>query len=117
MNTKLKSVNALHRKLGALNPRDNRLTRSLLLALVTLAVASPAFAQSGIPIVDNILDLIDQWKPAIVMLGVALIAVSLLGRKFLPESVADNRAAIVSMVIGGILLTQLDTIANLIIGA
>ena len=72
---------------------------------------------SGIPIVDNILSLIDQWKPAIVMLGLALVAVGLLGRKFLPESVADNRAALVSMVIGGILLVNLETITNLIIGA
>jgi hypothetical protein len=114
MNTKLKTLKALAARL---NPGQNPLTRSLLLAAVALVVTSPAFAQSGIPIVDGILDLIDQWKPAIVMLGVALIAVGLLGRKILPESVADNRAAITSMVIGGVLLTQLDTITNLIIGA
>lgn len=72
---------------------------------------------SGIPIVDGILALIDQWKVGIVMLGWALVAVGLLARKILPESVADNRVAIVSMVAGGFLLSQLNTIATLILGA
>ena len=117
MNTQLKTLNkklkTLHRRLDS---RHNRLTHTLLLVVVLLAVTSPALAQSGVPIVDNILALIDEWKGAIVMLGVAFIAVGLLARKIWPESVMDNRTAMVSMVLGGILLTQLDTIATLIVG-
>ncbi len=102
-----------------LNPQRNRYAlTSLLLLLLLAGQVSLAFAQggTGVPILDQLLDLIDQYKLGIAMLGLAVIAVGFLARPIAPEWSANNRSAIASMVIGGVLLTMLPTIAAAIVG-
>jgi len=102
-----------------LDPRTGRAPRVLLLvALLALGVVRPVFAQSGtgIPIIDGILDFIDQYKLAIAMLGVAVVALGLLSRPIFPDLWNSHRTSLVYMVLGGILLTMIPTVAALIVG-
>jgi len=71
---------------------------------------------TGIPILDAILDLIEQYKLGIAMIGLAVIATGLLLRPIAPEWSAHNRSAVATMVIGGIILTLLPTLAAAIVG-
>ena len=71
---------------------------------------------TGIPILDQILALIDQYKLGIAMVGIAVIAVGLLLRPIAPEWSAHNRTAVATMVIGGIVLALLPTLAAAIVG-
>ncbi len=71
---------------------------------------------TGIPILDALLGLIDQYKMGIVMMGLAVVAVGLLAKPVAPNWSADHRGAIVSMVVGGILLTLLAPLAAAIVG-
>jgi MFS family permease len=101
-----------------LNPQHNRWTLlALLLSLLLAGQIGFAFAQgTGVPILDQLLDLIDQYKLGIAMIGIAVVAVGLLARPIAPEWSSNNRSAIASMVIGGILLTMLAPIAGAIVG-
>ena len=110
-----KSLSLLRR----LDPRSNRAIGVLLLTtLLTAGVVTPVFAQSGtgIPIIDGILDFIDQYKLAIAMLGVAVVALGLLVKPVFPDLWNSHRSSIVYMVLGGILLTMIPTVAALIVG-
>ena len=71
---------------------------------------------TGIPILDQILALIEEYKLGIAMVGMAVIAVGLLLRPIAPEWSAHNRTAVATMVIGGIVLTLLPTLAAAIVG-
>ena len=71
---------------------------------------------TGIPILDQILALIEEYKLGIAMVGMAVIAVGLLLRPIAPEWSAHNRTAVATMVIGGIILTMLPTLAAAIVG-
>jgi hypothetical protein len=71
---------------------------------------------TGIPILDQILALIDQYKLGIAMVGIAVIAMGLLLRPIAPEWSAHNRTAVATMVIGGIILALLPTLAAAIVG-
>ena len=71
---------------------------------------------TGIPILDQILALIEQYKLGIAMVGMAVIAVGLLLRPIAPEWSAHNRTAVATMVIGGIVLVLLPTLAAAIVG-
>jgi hypothetical protein len=72
---------------------------------------------TGIPVLDAILQLIMDWRLGIAIIGLAVVAVGLLLKPILPEWSANNRPAIAAMVIGGIVLTMLPTLAGAIIGA
>jgi hypothetical protein len=72
---------------------------------------------TGIPIIDGILAFIDSNKLAIAMLGVAVVAIGLLAKPVFPDLWNSHRNSIVYMVIGGILLTMIPTIAALIVGS
>ena len=72
---------------------------------------------TGIPILDAILALIEDYKLDLAMIGIAVVAVGLLLRPIAPEWSAHNRTAVATMVIGGIILTLLHTLAAAIIGA
>ncbi len=72
---------------------------------------------TGIPILDAILDLIMEWRLGIAIMGLAVIAMGLLMRPIAPEWSAHNRPAIAMMIIGGVMLTILPTLATAIIGA
>ena len=112
------TTNTGRRLAGRLNPQHNRWTLlSLLLALLLAGQINYAFAQSGIPIIDQILDLIDEYKLGIAMIGVAVVALGFLAKPIAPEWSAGNRSAIASMVIGGILLVLLPTLAAAIVGS
>ena len=71
---------------------------------------------TGIPILDAILALIEQYKLGLAMVGIAVVAVGLLLKPIAPEWSANNRAAVATMVIGGIVLTLLPTLATAIVG-
>ncbi len=71
---------------------------------------------TGIPILDAILGLIEHYKLGIAMIGIAVVAVGLLLRPIAPEWSAHNRTAVATMVIGGIILTLLPTLAAAIVG-
>ena len=71
---------------------------------------------TGIPILDQILALIEQYKLGIAMVGIAVVGVGLLLRPIAPEWSAHNRSAVATMVIGGIILTLLPTLAAAIVG-
>lgn len=71
---------------------------------------------TGIPILDTILDLIMQYRLGFAMIGLAVIAVGLLLRPVAPEWSANNRSAVATMVIGGIILLLLPTLAAAIVG-
>jgi hypothetical protein len=71
---------------------------------------------TGIPILDTILGLIDQYKLGFAMMGLAVIAVGLLSKPFAPDWSAAHRSAIVAMVVGGIVLALLPTLAAAIVG-
>lgn len=72
---------------------------------------------TGIPILDEILALIDQYKLGLAMIGIAIVAVGLLLKPIAPEWSANNRTAVATMVIGGIVLTLLPTLAAAIVGS
>jgi hypothetical protein len=72
---------------------------------------------TGIPILDTILQLIQDYRLGIAMVGLAVIAVGLLMRPIAPEWSANNRAAAATMVIGGIILALLPTLAAAIVGS
>ena len=71
---------------------------------------------TGIPILDTILGLIQQYRLGFAMMGLAVIAVALLLRPIVPEWSANNRSAVAMMVIGGIVLLLLPTLAAAIVG-
>jgi hypothetical protein len=71
---------------------------------------------TGIPILDTILDLIMQYRLGIAMVGLAVIAIGLIARPIAPEWSAHNRTAVAMMVIGGIVLILLPTLAAAIVG-
>ena len=71
---------------------------------------------TGIPILDTILDLIMQYRLGFAMIGLAVIAVGLLLRPVAPEWSANNRSAVATMVVGGIILILLPTLAAAIVG-
>ena len=105
-----------------LNPRSNRATRTLLLAaLLTVSIGTPVLAQggggTGVPIIDGILDFIDSYKLPLAILGVAIIAVGLLVKPVFPDLWDRHKNSIVYMVLGGILLTMIPTVAALIVGS
>ncbi len=109
-----KSLSVLNR----LDPRANKATRVLSLTLLlAVATATPAFAQTSIPIIDGILDFIESNKLAIAMLGVAVVAVGLLTKPVAPDWSGNHRGAVVAMVVGGIILALLPEIAALIVGS
>ncbi|MBN1661664.1 MAG: hypothetical protein JXA93_24935 [Anaerolineae bacterium] len=72
---------------------------------------------TGIPILDQILALIEQYKLGLAMVGIAVVAVGLLLKPIAPEWSANNRTAVATMVIGGIVLTLLPTLAAAIVGS
>jgi hypothetical protein len=72
---------------------------------------------TGIPILDQILALIEQYKLGLAMMGIAVVAVGLLLKPVAPEWSANNRTAVATMVIGGIVLTLLPTLAAAIVGS
>ena len=71
---------------------------------------------TGIPILDTILDLIMQYRLGFAMMGLAVVAVALLLRPVAPEWSANNRSAVATMVVGGIILILLPTLAAAIVG-
>jgi len=71
---------------------------------------------TGIPILDAILDFIDSYKLGIAMIGIAVIGMGLLIKPVFP-SLWDRREAIVYMVIGGVVLVMIPTLAALIVGS
>ena len=71
---------------------------------------------TGIPILDTILELIMDYRLGIAMIGLAVVAVGLLMRPIAPEWSAHNRTAVATMVIGGIVLVLLPTLAAAIVG-
>jgi hypothetical protein len=71
---------------------------------------------TGIPILDTILDLIMQYRLGIAMMGLAVIGIGLLARPIAPEWSAHNRTAVAMMVIGGVILILLPTLAAAIVG-
>ena len=71
---------------------------------------------TGIPILDTILDLIMQYRLGIAMVGLAVIAIGLIARPIAPEWSAHNRTAVAMMVIGGVVLILLPTLAAAIVG-
>ena len=71
---------------------------------------------TGIPILDTILDLIMQYRLGIAMMGLAVIGIGLLARPIAPEWSAHNRTAVAMMVIGGVDLILLPTLAAAIVG-
>lgn len=71
---------------------------------------------TGIPILDTILQLIQDWRLGIAMVGLAVVAVGMLMRPIAPEWSAHNRSAVATMVIGGIVLALLPTLAAAIVG-
>lgn len=71
---------------------------------------------TGIPILDTILGLIDQYKTGIAIMGVVVVAIGLLLKPVAPDFSASHRGALVSMVVGGILLALAPTIASAIVG-
>jgi hypothetical protein len=71
---------------------------------------------TGIPILDTILGLIMQYRLGIAMMGLAVIAVGLLMRPIAPDWSAHKRSAVAMMVIGGIILILLPTLAAAIVG-
>jgi hypothetical protein len=88
----------------------------LLGLLLVFANFSLTFAQTDIPILDQILDLIDQYKLGIAIIGIVVIGVGLLAKPLAPEFAANNRSYIVAMVVGGILITLAPTLAGAIVG-
>ncbi|MBN1657229.1 MAG: hypothetical protein JXA93_02455 [Anaerolineae bacterium] len=72
---------------------------------------------TGIPILDAILALIEEYKLGLAMVGIAVVAVGLLLKPIAPEWSAHNRTAVATMVIGGIVLTLLPTLAAAIVGS
>ena len=62
------------------------------------------------------IDLIMQYRLGIAMMGLAVIAVGLLARPIAPDWSAHNRSAVAMMVIGGIILVLLPTLAAAIVG-
>ena len=104
--------------LKRLDPKDNRVTRVLcMVAVMTVGITPAAFAQSGIPIMDGILQFIQDYKGVISMVGVAVFGVGLLTRLVAPDWSRDHKPAFVSMILGGIVLSMVDEIATLIVGA
>ena len=71
---------------------------------------------TGIPILDTILDLIMEYRLGIAMMGLAVIGIGLLARPIAPEWSAHNRTAVAMMVIGGVVLILLPTLAAAIVG-
>jgi uncharacterized membrane protein len=71
---------------------------------------------TGIPILDTILDLIMQYRLGFAMMGLAVVAVGLLLKPIAPEWSSNNRSAVATMVIGGIILILLPTLAAAIVG-
>ena len=71
---------------------------------------------TGIPILDTILDLIMQYRLGFAMMGLAVVAVGLLLKPIAPEWSSNNRSAVAAMVIGGIILILLPTLAAAIVG-
>ena len=72
---------------------------------------------TGIPILDTILQLIQDYRLGIAMVGLAVIAMGMLMRPIAPEWSAHNRSAVATMVIGGIVLALLPTLAAAIVGS
>jgi hypothetical protein len=71
---------------------------------------------TGIPILDTILDLIMQYRLGIAMMGLAVVGVGLLARPIAPEWSGNNRSSVAMMVLGGIVLILLPTLAAAIVG-
>ena len=72
---------------------------------------------TGIPILDAILALIDQYKLGIAIMGVVVFGVGLLAKPIAPDWSAQHRGALQSMVLGGILITLAPVIAAAIVGS
>ena len=72
---------------------------------------------TGIPVLDAILDLIMEWRLGLAIMGLAVIAIALLMRPIAPEWSSNNRPTIAMMVIGGVILGMLPTLATAIVGA
>lgn len=72
---------------------------------------------TGIPILDTILDLIMDYRLGIAMVGLAVVAIGMLMRPIAPEWSAHNRSAVATMVIGGVVLALLPTLAAAIVGS
>jgi hypothetical protein len=101
-----------------LDPSANVVTRSLFLAgLLVLGTSAMAFAQTGIPIMDGILDFIQQYKTGLAMLGVAIAGAGMLTRLFAPDWSRDHKSAFISMIAGGVVLSMVSQIASLIVGS
>jgi hypothetical protein len=72
---------------------------------------------TGIPILDSILDFIETNKPAFAMVGIAVVGLALLVKPVFPSLWDRNREAIVYMIIGGVVLAMIPTLAGLIVGS
>jgi hypothetical protein len=103
--------------LKKVDPTRNRAARiSLLVCLLTLGTSAMAFAQTGIPIMDGILDFIQEYKGGLAMVGIAVLGAGLLTRLFAPDWSRDHKSAFISMIAGGIVLSMVGEIAQLIVG-
>lgn len=107
----------LKRAWERVNPQQNRWALlALLLLLLLVGQMSFAYAQSGIPIIDSILDFIDQYKLGIAMAGIAVIGVALLMKPLNPDMWNNHRNSLMYMIAGGIVLMMVPAIAALIVG-
>ena len=71
---------------------------------------------TDIPILDGILAFIESYKLGIAMVGVAVVGLGLLTRAVAPDWSRDHKPALISMIVGGIVLTMIPDIAALIVG-
>jgi hypothetical protein len=98
-------------------PRSNRwVLMAVLLGVLLMGQMSLAYAQSGIPIIDGILDFIDQYKLGIAMAGVAIIGLAALMRPLNPDMWNNHRNSLLYMIGGVVVLMMIPAIANLIVG-
>jgi hypothetical protein len=88
-----------------------------LALLMAIGQISYALADTGITVLDQLLELIDQYKLGIAIMGLTVIALGFLARPLLPEASVNARTYTVSMVVGGILLILAPTIAAAIVGS
>jgi hypothetical protein len=72
---------------------------------------------TGIPILDSILEFIETNKTGFAMVGIAVVGLALLIKPVFPSLWERNREAIVYMVIGGVVLAMIPTLAALIVGS
>ena len=82
----------------------------------TIAYAAPPAQVPDIAIFDVLIDAINQYKTPIAILGIMVIGLGLLAKPIAPEWAAQNRGAITSMILGGILIFGAAQFAPMILG-